>query len=609
MALTKTFTEEVKSQADIVRIVSDYIALKKRGKNYLANCPFHTEKTPSFNVNPAMQIFHCFGCNAGGDVFSFVMQMEHCDFVQAVKLIAEKIGIPVPKFEQRSENSRFNQEREELLQLNAWAVEFFQEQFDSGPDGGRALEYLEKRSITEKTRKDLRLGYAPDRWDALSGYLRARGANVSQIERSGLVTVKENGSGHYDRFRGRIIFPITDAQGQVIAFGGRTMGDAEPKYLNSPETVLYSKGRHLFGLFNAKEAIRKQQFAILVEGYLDFVIPYQEGVHNIVASLGTALTEHHVRLLGRYMSQPRVVVNFDPDSAGIAATKRSLELLLEQGYKVNVLSLPDGEDPDTFVKNHGIAMYRQMLKKSQPYLEYILTQSMREHDITRPAGKVETLNAILPYLRKMRDRIERADYAEQIADRLKIDARVVREELKRAAVGRREQLDSKKIAASSRVLPAERRLLELLLASERLRSKIADSIIPELTVGLVTAPIFTALLTLIEEGREINFSNLQNAIMGDEESGGHNEALKQCEGILSGLIIGAADLDELEEAQLLDEAEQAFAALRRMRIEQQMTTIQFEINSAQREGDSARATDLSLKKFELARRLKEHFSS
>jgi DNA primase len=600
MGLSKAFTEEVKGQADIVRIISDYVTLKKRGKNYLANCPFHTEKTPSFNVNPAMQIFHCFGCKVGGDVFGFIMQIERCDFVQSVKLVAEKVGIAVPQFEPSVDQRRNLEERDDLLQINAWAADFFVEQLGMGADGQRALEYFEQRGISEQTRKLMRLGYAPDRWDALSSYLRERGASVTQIERSGLVILKDNG-GHYDRFRGRCMFPIADAQGRVIAFGGRIISEGEPKYLNSPETALYTKGRHLFGLSYAKEAIRKQRFAILVEGYLDFIIPYQEGAQNIVASLGTALTEHQVRLLSRYMDQPQIVVNFDPDAAGVAATKRSLEILLEQGYKINVLTLPDGQDPDTFIRQQGVAVYRQLLKKSQPYLDYILAQSMREHDITRPTGKVETLNAILPFLVKVRDRIERAEYAEQIADRLKLDGGVVREELKRAAAGKRQQLDPRKVATSNRVLPAERRLLEIILANAQLRRAFADKITSELIAGLATEPIFNAIFSLMAKGDEIDFTHLSAAIGSAQDS-------EQTAGILSGLMIASDEINALAAAELRREADDALAALARTHLEQQVSMIQLEINQAQRDGNSDRIAELLLNKVTLARRLKEHFN-
>ncbi|MBI4851254.1 MAG: DNA primase [Acidobacteria bacterium] len=596
MGFGKDFRNEVKNQTDIVKIISEYLPLKKRGKNYVANCPFHTEKTPSFSVNPVMQVFHCFGCSAGGDVFGFIMQIERCDFVQAVKLLAEKAGIAIPQIDTRLDDNELSQRREELLEINTWALDFFQAQLFEGSEGQRALEYFEKRGITQETRQLFNLGYAPDKWDALSSFLRSKGASNSQIERSGLVSLKEQG-GFYDRFRGRCIFPITDTQGRVIAFGGRILGQGEPKYLNSPETPLYTKGRNLFGLSYAKEAIRKQRFVILVEGYLDFVIPFQEGIQNIVASLGTALTEQQVKLLGRYLETPQIVVNFDPDNAGVAATKRSLEILLEQGYKVNVLSLPDGEDPDTFIRKHGATQYRQLLKKSQPYIDYILTQAMREHDISRPAGKVETLNMILPFLSKMRDRVERSVYADQIADRLKIEARVVREELKRAATNKLPQLDLSKVATNIRVLPAESRLLEILLIREPLQKVFVPQLSIDLFKDLATAPIFTALISLVNDKEDVNFTNLLALI--------EPARVKQCENILTSIMVGSETLANLDSDELEHEAKEAFFALKRLYLEQQINALQGEINQAQRDGDIGQATQLSLKKIELAHQIRQ----
>lgn len=600
MGFGKDFRNEVKSQTDIVKIISEYLPLKKKGKNYVANCPFHTEKTPSFSVNPVMQVFHCFGCSVGGDAFGFIMQIERCDFVQAVKLLAEKAGIPIPKLDPKLDDNELSQRREELLQINLWAVEFFQNQLFEGLEGKTACEYFEKRGITEETRQLFRLGYAPNKWDALSNFLRSKGASNSQIERSGLVSLKEQGSGFYDKFRGRCIFPIADAQGRVIAFGGRILGEGEPKYLNSPETPLYTKGRNLFGLSYAKEAIRKQRFAILVEGYLDFVIPFQEGIQNIVASLGTALTEQQVKLLGRYLDTPQIVVNFDPDDAGIAATKRSLEILLEQGYKVNVLSLPDGKDPDTFIRQHGATQYRQLLKKSQPYIDYILTQAMREHDISRPAGKVETLNAVLPFLSKMKDRVERSIYADQIADRLKIEGRVVREELKRAATNKLPQLDLEKVASNIRILTAESRLLEILLVREPLQKTLVPQLSTELFKDLATAPIFLALMALVKEEEQVNFTNLLALI--------EPARVKQCEKILTSIMIGSETLANLDSEELEKEALEAFAALNRLYMEGQIKALQSDINQAQRDGDLQLVKELSLKRTELVHQIQNLLS-
>src|SRR5581483_3119573 len=291
--IPKSFADELRNQADIVRIIGDYVTLKKKGNNYWACCPFHHEKTPSFSVNANKGFLKCFGCGKAGDIFGFVMEVEGTSFPEAVKTVAEKSGVALPVVENAKELEERDRHRADLQQLNQWAIEFFEQNLTESSEGRRGLAYLEQRGVTEATRKLFKLGYAPNSWDALSGYLKAKGASVSQIERSGLVSLKEQG-GFYDRFRGRLMFPICDAQGRVVAFGGRILGEGEPKYLNSPETALYTKGQHLFGLSHARDAIRRQGYSILVEGYLDFLIPFQHGVRNLVASLGTALTDHQV---------------------------------------------------------------------------------------------------------------------------------------------------------------------------------------------------------------------------------------------------------------------------------------------------------------------------
>jgi DNA primase len=602
MGFSKVFTEEVKTLSDIVRIVSDYVPLKKRGKNYVANCPFHSEKTPSFSVNPVMQIFHCFGCGVGGDVVGFIMRIEHCDFGQAVKFLAEKTGIPLPIDTFKPNEFTKPEDRETLFQINRWASEFFQNCLQ-GPEGRLAREYLDQRGITAATQQIFQLGYAPDRWDALLGHLKARNLSMAEIEQSGLVTTKEGNSGYYDRFRGRCMFPITDTNGKVIAFGGRLLGAGEPKYLNSPETLLYSKSRNLFGLSYAKEAIRRQGFVILVEGYFDFLLPYQEGIQNLVANLGTALTEQQVKLLSRYLDRPQIVVNYDGDNAGIAATKRSLEILLEQGYKVNVLSLPNGEDPDTFIRQHGSSEYRQLLKKSQPYLDYIIIQSIREHDITRPAGKVETLNAILPFLAKVRDRIERADYAGRIADRLKIDDKVVREELQKIALGQRSRIDSQKLAPPPQLLPVEKRLLKILLANAPLCAQLMPHIDATLYANLISAPIFTALHALAVTTLPVTFLQLTHWLADKYPSSELPCPLAEYNSLIAGLLVADEELDAWSEDQLMVEAQLAIQALQHTSLNRRLAVLQTEINQATYEGNHDQALQLLKQQFALRQEL------
>ena len=591
MRLPQGFADDVRNQADIIRVVSDYVSLKKRGANYIARCPFHSEKTPSFNVHPAKGIYKCFGCGAGGAVFDFIMQIEGCSFPEAVKIVAEKSGIPVPAIQENEDYKRAARERDIVLRLNEWAAEFFTTSL-LGAAGKRALEYLISRGVTDQTRNLMRLGYAPDSWEALGNYLRERGASQSEIELSGLVSVKEQG-GHYDRFRGRLMFPIADSQNRVIAFGGRIINDGEPKYLNSPETPVYSKGRNLYGLAHSKNAIRQLGFAILVEGYLDCIIPFQEGIQNIVASLGTALTDGQVRLLRRYMEKPRVVVNFDPDSAGQAATMRSIDLFLAEGFRVDVLAMPTKEDPDEFVRSKGADAFRRILNAAQPYIDFVVQTAVTRNDISKPAGKVGAINEILPHLTRMRDRVERAGYADQIADRLRIDSRVIREEIKRAATNRLSALDQKKLRAAQDMTQAERQLIEIMLLNEEVRGSILANIGEEDYADLATEAVFSAIIEAAAAGSELTYASLSEKIEGEAERT-----------LLSGLMIGDlawAGGDDFE--TLLKKATEALVSLRRRRLERKLDSIQIEIGQAEHNSNTERVLQLFQEKQEIKRRM------
>lgn len=600
MRIPRGFSDELRNQVDILRIVGDYVSLKKKGSSYWACCPFHNEKSPSFHVYPARQFFKCFGCGKAGDVFTFVMEIEGCPFPEAVKTIAEKSGIQIPRVEDSKEYEERDKQRAVLLQINQWATEFFEENLMQSNEGRAATAYLEKRGISGETRKAFRLGYAPNSWDACGEYLKRRGATRSQIESSGLVTVKENRSGFYDRFRGRLMFPICDTQGRIVAFGGRIIGDGEPKYLNSPETILYTKGEHLFGLYHSRDSIRRRGYAVLVEGYLDFLVPFQAGVTNLVASLGTALTENQVRLLGRYAR--KVVVNFDPDSAGVAATKRSLELLVANGFRVNVLSLPDNLDPDEYIRAHGAQGYEKILKSSQPFLDYIVDDALRSNDQTRPEGKVETINSILPYLRLVKDRIERAEQFERIADRLKIDSRLIREEFKKAADTRQETVNERIMTAMIAVKPAEKKLLECLINHSNVRRELLHEIGDPDIAGLRTADLMRIILDFERQGRPLTYPSITQAL-GDEDL-----ARELLPFIMHSDDSGqSAEYSPNPEAQAhaLREARESLHSLRSGRLADQQAALQTEINLAQRSNDIERLNNLLMQKFELAKRERE----
>jgi DNA primase len=592
--LPREFPDQVRQQADIVRIVSDYVALKKRGANWIACCPFHSEKTPSFNVHPGKGIYKCFGCSAGGNVFDFVMRVEGLSFPDAVRLVAEKSGIPVPKeVAPQPGSERAERRRKRLFELNEWACEFFEQQFGATPEGRRALEYLDGRGVTSSTRERFRLGYAPNSWEALSAHLASRGASREEIADSGLVTVKEGGGGYYDRFRGRVIFPILDAQGRAVAFGGRTMGDDKPKYLNSPETAVYTKGNHLYGLVHARDAIRKAGFAILVEGYLDAIIPWQEGVENVVASLGTALTEAQARLLRRFMARPQVIVNYDPDTAGQAATTRSFEILLAQGFKINVLQLPGGLDPDEFVREQGAARYREQLRATTPYLDYVVDRAMAEHDLSRPAGKADALNEVLPFIAQIENQLERVEYGRRIAARMHIDEEIFRKELRRAVERREPKIDLARVAPPQGLTKLERYFLVVLFGDERVRS----SLLPEIEVadieGLASEPIFRALLDSHRSGGTIGYADISDKL---------SDSARQDLASLVTIDVNevAASWNVAGDESLVDAARRyCLAQLRRTRFQKELEHIQKQIRQAESGGDDACVPELHKRKIEL----------
>ncbi|MCA1584570.1 MAG: DNA primase [Acidobacteria bacterium] len=452
------FIDDVRAAADIVTIVSESVSLRKAGTGYKGLCPFHGEKTPSFQVNRDRGIFKCFGCGVGGDVFKFVELTEKVAFPDAVRQLAQRVGIPVPESE-GTETSRENAaEREALLMIHETAAAFFREQLDS-PAGLRVGAYLEKeRALTPATIDALGLGYAPQSRDALRQRLLARGFSPGMLVRSGLVARRDDGS-EVDRFRNRLMVPIARDGGSVIAFGGRALAaDQMPKYLNSPETPIYAKSRTLYGLHLTKADVRKAGFAIIVEGYFDFAQVYQAGGLPVIASCGTALTPHQAQTLRRLA--PKVVLNYDADSAGQGAAARSSELLVAEGFVVNVAVLPPGEDPDSFLQRHGRDAYLGRLRESRPYLDFLLDRAASGHDLSSEESRREFLRSMLAVAARIPDAAERDRFADRLAHKARVTESVIRAEIRKAAVARRTTLPAERLPSlSRRLLPAERGLL------------------------------------------------------------------------------------------------------------------------------------------------------
>jgi DNA primase len=472
MAEAGSFAERVKQQADIVRVIGEYVRLKKSGANFTGLCPFHQEKTPSFAVHPVKQIYHCFGCGAGGDVFKFVMEMEKSPFPEAIRTVAEKCGIAIPKPRERSpEERRENQQRSALVEMHRETAAFFGRALHDSPEGKVAAAYLEDRGLDRAAMKRFGLGFAPSSGDALLRFLKQKYPD-KLLDVSGLISRDQSGRA-YDRFRRRIMFPIANESGKVIAFGGRAMGDDTPKYMNSPETPIYTKSTVLYHLDRAKESLRQSDFAVLVEGYMDAIAVARAGIANVVASCGTSLAEPQIKLLGRFTR--RVIVNYDPDTAGQAATERSIALLLESEFDVRVLSLPGKADPDKFLKEQGVDAYRNLLAQSPPYLDYLIARA-RQMDRTTATGKVAALNFLMPYVQRLPNRLLRSEWATRIASELRVDEPVLREALRRAAAERRSEVKPNASLLGPAVKPAERQIIRMLVESDGFREKLAHEL-------------------------------------------------------------------------------------------------------------------------------------
>jgi DNA primase len=603
MRFPQTFIDDLRRQADIVRVVQDYVSLKKKGANWMACCPFHQEKTPSFSVNPSKDIFYCFGCQKGGSVFNFVMEIERVSFPEAIKIVAEKVNMPLPEMQEDKRYEARRKEADEVVELNSWALEWWEGQLaEGGAEAKAARDYVEGRGITDETRRTFRLGYAPDSWDGLGAYLRRKGATATQIERSGLV-VKKDAGGFYDRFRGRVIFPVLDAQGRAIAFGGRVLGAGEPKYLNSPETAAYTKGRHLYGLHQTRDEIRRKKFAILVEGYLDLIIPYQFGVRNAVASLGTALTPEQAKLLGRFAR--RVVVNYDGDRAGVAAAKRAIETLLAEDFDIKVLVLPEGTDPDEFIKASGVEAYNERRGAALPHIQFVLDQAMRDRNLRRPADKAEAVEEVLPFIRAVRNKIQKREYFDMTMDALRVEEPALRRELWQTVAKAQTTnggadasaaLQDKVVrAASAQLTVAEQRLLELLVHDAELRRMLLPRIASEDYEDLPTAGVFRALTEIEAAGAEVSFDTLGQRTEGDAVAAD-----------LVPLLLMSEPAEERAQGEAADdvlaEAESCLLTLRLMRVERRLKDLAIEITAAERAGDNERRDALVMENLNWTRR-------
>ena len=625
MANPGDFAYTVKEQADIVRIVGEYVTLRKSGaQNFQGLCPFHNEKTPSFSVHATRQFFHCFGCGASGDVFAFVQKLENITFPEAVRLVAEKLKIPLPKMSYASpEEARAARLRGGLIDIHERACTFFQEQLRR-PEAAHAREYLASRGLTPEHIAEFRIGYAPDYGFVLRDALRRQFDDEELLRESGLFSWKEKNqpsaassqpsaanadepgslaTDHwplataYSRFRNRVMFPICNEQGKVIAFTGRTLSTDEkagPKYLNSPETPIYSKSRVLFNLDKAKEHIRKLEYAILVEGQMDCISLYTATppFHNVIASSGTAFTEPQIRLLARFSKN--IVVNFDPDTAGAAAAERSLALLVSEDFQVKILTLESGFDPDLYIRRKGAKAYEEALRHSQKYFDYLVERARSQFPTRTPEGKVKALNYLLPHIQRVPSRIVRDEWANEISHRLGIESAVLRQELRHAAGSR----SAARVSAlgSTGVTDAERVLIRALCSNGPSQTPVSSR---------------EGLDTEFEPARQTHFALTRERLHEGATAGALIDALLlACEQRLDPMSLPLEEADRsLLATVLMDEHEEltpellesAIRSLRKRRDARELEQLQRRVKELESKEDVRSRAQLAQEKLRLKR--------
>jgi DNA primase len=504
------FVDQLKSQIDIVKVVGEYVRLKRMGATgrYVGLCPFHQEKTASFNVNQTRQFYKCFGCGVGGDAIKFVEEIEGLSFWETVKMLAERYGIPMPK---RTEFSDADSKlRGALLDMHAIASRLFQENL-RGPHGSEARAYLATRGASQEVIDTFELGYADSSGQALMRRFSEHSFSAEQLEASGLVRKRNEGQGYYDSFRGRLMFPIHNESGKVIAFGGRAMKDEDqPKYLNSPETPIYKKTSVLYNLHRARDAVRRSGRVVLVEGYMDVIGVYAADVKEVVASCGTSLTNGQVRTMHRHADT--VTVNFDPDTAGANATEKAIQLLLDEGLHVRVVALDGGLDPDEYCKQNGADAYRAKLDSAASYFHWLADRARTRFDMKTSEGKVAAFKFLLPAVQKIGDKLERAATANDLASYLGVDPGLVLDQFKKSAAERRAPVPQSQPASE---IPAmERILLNALLSSDRARTEMLPALLPEITESFVTRDVFEGLRHAAGGGDTFSYAALEGRLEG-----------------------------------------------------------------------------------------------
>jgi DNA primase len=547
--------EQIRQAASIIEIVSQYTTLRQRGKKHVGLCPFHSEKLPSFTVDDEKQLYHCFGCGAGGDVFTLIMEKESLSFPETLKYLAEKYNITLP--EKKKLSPQVAKLEEQLSKINENTLAFFRKNLFKTGEGEKALRYLEKRNISEEIIQELKIGYALNSWDSLFSFFQEKNISPQLLEKAGVVVRREKKEGYYDRFRGRIIFPIFTLTGKVVAFGGRTISDAEPKYLNSPDTPIYTKGKLLYGLNFCKNSIREKGELILVEGYTDFLSLYRAGITNIAASLGTSLTHDQVFLARRFAL--RLIVCYDSDSPGIKAALRAVSLCFERGVQIKIMTLPKGSDPDSFINKSGPDEFKKLVKKSTSGLKYLIDNQLQEARMDIPEEKAKIARSIWDEIKKIPDSIVLNEYIKKTSEYLSIDEEMLRSMIQRKST-------AKKGAEEDSFLNAEKRLLQIIIEDEAIAQYVFPEMKEDYFRGLKSRPIFMALLEYFRAGKKPGLHEIKEKI---EPS---------LLGSLSKILL------ETEQTPSVEEAFECLNTLKQLSLENHSKELKAEITKLEKQG-------------------------
>lgn len=570
MAIPETIIEQVQARSDIVEVISRYVPLKKAGRNFKAPCPFHHEKTPSFVVSPDKQIYHCFGCGAGGNVFSFLMRQENIQFPEAIEMLAENAGIVLPRAISKGGPSELDNR---LYKINELASQFFQANL---ANNRAAKEYLAARGVGEEVIRKFKIGCALDAWDALLNFLKSKGIEAVLAEKAGLAVSNEKG-GHYDRFRKRITFPIIDLKDRVLGFGARIMDSSLPKYINSPETPIYSKGRNLYGLNFSRDAIKKKGHALIVEGYLDFLVPYQAGIQNIIATLGTALTIDQAKLLKRFAKT--MVLVYDPDEAGESASMRGLDIFVSEDMNVYIAELPKGLDPDNYIRKNGAEDFIRLIKSSKNIFDYKFDKLSKRFNPATTNGKAGIVNEMLPTISKIGNAVAKSEMIKKLSRSLSVDEDAVKAELKKVKPGFSERRPVIVPAEIKRdVKKAEIAMLAVLLDGNGAYADIVKRSLPlEEIRSSSVRDIVDAVLLLRKENKEINAARLMN----------HFGSGSEAASLISEAVSMLDSLDDKERA-----LHDCILRIKKDNIKDRLTMIQEAIRMAHSQKDETKVKEL-----------------